>query len=244
MNNALAYARVSTSEQAQEGVSLDAQLERIAAYCRVAGLDLVSTIREEGVSGAVPLANRPGGRDVLRAVAGRHVRHVIALKLDRLFRDAADALNQTRAWDKAGISLHLVDMGGQSLNTMAAVGRMFLTITAAFAELERNLIAERTQAALLYKKSKRQVYGAVPYGYARRGDALKAIEPELDIVRRIQRWNTRGWSLRKIADALNDRQVRTKHGGQWHASTVRYVLRNTLYRCRPCRERNLPPNGS
>jgi len=118
LNQALAYARVSTSAQAEEGVSLDAQLERIGAYCRAAGLDLVETIREEGVSGAMPLANRPGGRDVLRAVASHRGGHVIALKLGRLFRDAADALNQTRAWDKAGISLHLVDMGGQSLNTI------------------------------------------------------------------------------------------------------------------------------
>lgn len=69
---------------------------------------------------------------------------MVALKLDRRFRDAADALVQTRVWDRAGIALHVVDMGGQSLNTASSMGRMFLTMTAAFAELERNLISERT----------------------------------------------------------------------------------------------------
>ena len=102
-------------------------------------------------------------------------------------------------------------------------------MTAAFAELERNLIAERTQAALLYKKSKRLVYGAVPYGFSRYGDALKVIEMEFGVIRKIQEWSARGWTLRKIADVLNRRRVRTKHSRRWHASTVRYILRNSLH---------------
>src|SRR6266576_5058844 len=72
------------------------------------------------------------------------------MKLDRLFRDAEDALRQTKAWDRTGISLHLVDIGGQSMNTGSAMGRMFLTLMAGFAELERNLIAERTTAVLAH----------------------------------------------------------------------------------------------
>lgn len=230
MEKALAYVRVSTTEQAREGVSLDAQEERIRAYCQMSGLSLVTIIREEGISAAKPLAGRPGGQQITSAVTAKRVGHVVALKLDRLFRDAADALNQTRAWDRAGIALHLVDMGGQTLNTATAMGRMFLTMTAAFAELERNLIAERTQAALLYKKSKLLVYGAIPYGYSRYGDALKVIEMEFGIVRQVQKWSARGWSLRKIADALNRKKVRTKHDRRWHASTVRSIIRNSLHR--------------
>ena len=70
-------------------------------------------IREEGVSGAKPLGIRPGGIELLALVATKKVGHIVALKLDRLFRDAADALHQSRAWDKAEIALHLVDMGGK-----------------------------------------------------------------------------------------------------------------------------------
>lgn len=161
------------------------------------------------------------GRPTWGRGSAKRVRHVVSLKLDRLFRDAVDALNQTRAWDRVGIALHPVDMGGQTLNTATAMGRMFLTMTAAFAELERNLIAERTQAALLYKKSKRLVYGAIPYGYSRYGDALKVVEAEFGMVGKIQEWRARGWTLRKIADALNGRRIRTKHDRRWHASTVR-----------------------
>jgi DNA invertase Pin-like site-specific DNA recombinase len=229
VEKALAYLRVSTLEQAKVGVSLEAQEERIQAYCRMSGIGLSILVREEGISATKPLAKRPGGERVVDAVAARRIQHVVALKLDRLFRDAADALNQMRAWDRAGIALHLVDMGGQTLNTATAMGRMFLTMTAAFAELERNLIAERTQAALLYKKSKRLVYGAIPYGYSRYGDTLKVIEMEFDMVRKIQSWHACGWPLRKIADVLNRRRIRTKHSRRWHASTVRYILQNPLY---------------
>ena len=231
MERAFAYVRVSTMEQAREGSSLDAQENRIHAYCKMNRLKLVVVIREEGVSAGKPLAARPGGQDLLRAVASQQARHVVALKLDRLFRDAADALNQTRAWDRTGIpSLHLVDMGGQTLNTATAMGRVFLTMTAAFAELERNLVSERTQAALLYKKSKRLVYGAIPYGYSRYGDALHGVDLEFGKIRQIQDWHTRGWPLRKIAYALNAARTRTKNGRRRHASTIRYILRNPLYR--------------
>src|SRR5438132_14410555 len=97
---AVAYVRVSTTEQAQHGVSLDAQEERIRAYCKMAGLDMVAVIREEGVSGSKALATRPGGQEVMSLVQSGVAHHVVALKLDRLFRDVVDALTQTRAWDK------------------------------------------------------------------------------------------------------------------------------------------------
>src|SRR5579871_2418172 len=127
-NRALCYVRVSTLEQSKFGFSLDAQEQRLRAYCQVAGLEVVDLIREEGVSASIPLAKRPAGAkllDGLRDAIGGGIGHVVCLKLDRLFRDAEDALRQTKAWDKAGIALHLVDMGGHSLNTGSAMGRMF-----------------------------------------------------------------------------------------------------------------------
>lgn len=117
---AVGYIRVSTDEQARGGVSLKAQEEKLRAYCTLAGLELIRVIREEGVSGAKPLAARPGGNELISEVAWKRVQHVVALKLDRLFRDPEDSLRQTRAWDKAGVALHLVDMGGQTLNTASA----------------------------------------------------------------------------------------------------------------------------
>ena len=68
----------------------------------MAGLSLVNVVHEDSISAAKALASRPGGREIVAAVVGKRIGHVVALKLDRLFRDAVDALNQTRAWDRPG----------------------------------------------------------------------------------------------------------------------------------------------
>jgi len=229
MENAVCYVRVSTEEQARFGVSLEAQEERLTAYCKMSGLELVKIVREEGVSASKALHTRPGGEELLKLVAVGQAQHVIALKLDRLFRDAEDALRQTKAWDKAGIALHLVDMGGQTLNTATAMGRFFLNMMAGFAELERNLIAERTEAALSHKKRHLEAYGPTPYGFDRLGEALVTNAREMDVVTDIQRRFKLGESLRSIAKALNDANVPSKTGAKWYASTVKYMLGNDLY---------------
>jgi len=229
-NSAVCYLRVSTLEQSREGVSLDSQDERLRAYCKMSGLDLVRVIREEGVSASKKLSTRPGGQEVLSLIQSKKVQHVIALKLDRLFRDAEDALHQTKEWDKAGVALHLVDMGGQTINTATAMGRFFLNMMAGFAELERNLIAERTATALNFKKNHKQVYSPVPLGYTREGSDLKENDGELSIVNRIMEMRSQGISYDKIAKTFNSKGIPTKTGAKWYASTVCYIVKNNLYK--------------
>ena len=215
LSQAIGYVRVSTLEQAREGVSLDAQEERVRAYCAMSGLTLVALVREEGVSAAKPLESRPGGQEVLRAVAEGRAQHVVALKLDRLFRDAVDALTSTQRWERKGVSLHLVDMMGQALNTGSAMGKMFLTMTAAFAELERNLISERTRTALAHKKAQGVRLGGTPLGET---------DKEAATVARILELREQGTTLRDIAARLTAEGRATKKGGRWQAETVRKVL--------------------
>jgi len=226
---AVAYVRVSTQEQAREGVSLAAQEQRIRAYCEAQGLELVAVIREEGVSGSKPLGMRPAGAELVRALTLSGAAHVVALKLDRLFRDAADALEQTRLWDRKGIAMHLLDVGGASLCTGSAMGRMFLTMMAGFAELERNLIAERTAAALSHKKANRQAYSPTPYGFDRQGSQLIENPKEQRVLVRMRELAEQGASLRGIARTLNADGIPTKRGFRWYARTVGYVLRNSLH---------------
>ncbi|PZN07745.1 MAG: site-specific recombinase [Bacillota bacterium] len=226
---AVAYVRVSTAEQTSEGVSLDGQEERLRAYFTLQGLELVEQIREAGVSASKPLAERPGGKRLLELVGGRWVQHLVALKRDRLFRDAEDALRQTKARDRAGVALHRVDVGGQAVNTATAMGRFFLSMTAAFAELKRSLIAERTQATLSRKKADRKAYAPTPYGFDRDGEVLVENPAEQRVLMMVRTWCAQGWSLRRIAEELNRRRIPSKKGGRWHASTVRYTPKNDLY---------------
>ena len=226
---AVLYIRVSTDEQAQHGVSLDAQQERLQAYCTMRNLEVVEAIRDEGVSAFKRLDQRPGGAALLARIANGDAACVVALKLDRLFRNAADALARTEAWSRAGVALHLVDMGGAALDTTSATGRMMLTMLAGFAEFERALTVERTTAALAFKRSRRQVYGPTPYGYRRKGADLVELRSELATVALVQAWRAEGLSLRAIAERLTTAGVPTKRGGKWHPFTVAYLLQNELY---------------
>lgn len=233
------YLRVSTEEQAREGVSLDAQESRLRAYAEAQGLEVVAVYRDEGVSGAKPLNERPEGAAMLAALEVGAVRHVLAYKLDRLFRDAVDCLRTCRGWDDDGVAMHLVDLGGQAVNTGSAIGRFFLGMLAGVAELERNLIAERTSAALRHKVAKGERVGAPPYGYAATGEGTAWVPvPEeqrvLALIRDLRGDGAR--PLASVADVLNSRGIPTKRGGRWHAASVRGALRTALGRSRTIAE--------
>lgn len=197
---ALGYLRVSTEEQASEGLSLEAQRERIAAYARAQGLGLAEVLSDEGVSAARPLGQRPAGARLLAALEAGEAQAVVAVKLDRLFRDAVDCLATVQGWNERGIALHLLDLGGAAFHSGSALGRFFLTVMAGAAEMERNLIGERTQAALAYKRGRGEWLGAVPYGYRLEEGRLVAHEPEQEVIAAIRRdRRARHLSVRALA---------------------------------------------
>ncbi len=225
-NTAVLYCRVSTEEQAAEGVSLDAQEAALRAYCAMRSLQVVDVVIDAGVSAGKPLDRREGGGRVLTA-AGRDACNVVAWKLDRLFRDAGDCLNVTAAWDRAGVALHLVDLGGQAVDTSTAMGRFFLTVLAGAAEMERNLIRERTAAAMAHKKSRREYCGGeAPYGWqvAADGYHLVANPQEQEVIRIARELKESGLSLRKVAARLEERGLLPRSGRGWHAQSVKGLL--------------------
>lgn len=222
---AIGYVRVSTEEQVREGVSVSAQESKIRAYADLHGLNLVAVYRDEGVSAGKPLASRPSGVELLARIKGGEAGHVIAMKLDRLFRDAVDCLQTAREWDAAGIAMHLIDLGGQTVNTGSAMGRFFMTVMAGAAEMERNLVRERTAAALAHKRDRGERLGTTPLGFVtpEPGAEMEPVPDELEAVRFILRRREGGATYQAIADALEDAGHPTKRGGQWHPATVRAV---------------------
>jgi DNA invertase Pin-like site-specific DNA recombinase len=231
---AVAYVRVSKESQLTQGVSLEAQTERVKAYCTLQSLELVRIVTEDGESAGKRLEERPGGAEVLRTLK-HDARHLIVMKLDRLFRNATDALIQSEAWDQAGIGLHVMDMGGAAIDTRSAMGRFFFSITAAYAEMERRQIGERTAIALQHKRRHRRAYAPTPYGLRREGastrygkDGAAELETEtfeLAILKQLQMLRAQGWTLQELANGLNTRKIPTKRGGrQWWPSTVAKIL--------------------
>lgn len=222
----VAYVRVSTEEQSLEGVSLEAQEARIRAYCAMRGLALTEVVIDAGVSGYKALEVREGGRRVLDMVRSRKVGAVVAVKLDRLFRNCADCLATCAAWDRAGVALHLVDLGGQAVDTSSAMGRFFLTVMAGAAELERNQIAERTSVALQHKKSKGELVGTVPYGYSLRADGvqLESCDSEQDVIQEARALHAHGLSLRAIASTLANHGRLSRTGKPFVPIAIQHML--------------------
>lgn len=226
---AVAVVRVSTGMQVESGASLDAQRIAVEAYARLAGLELVEVVEDAGVSAGLPLVQRPGGRRVLELVERGAVGAVIAPKLDRLFRDAADALAVTRDWDRRGVALHLLDL---RLDTSTAIGRLFLSMLASFAEWERALVSQRTSAALQHLMSQGVTLGADPLGRRRAEDRddcgrlrFADVPEEVATVERIVSLRRAGESLRAIAATLEAEQRKPKRGGsRWSPSVVRAVI--------------------
>ena len=220
------YVRVSTEEQATEGVSLDAQKATLQAYATLRGLELVEIIADEGVSGGKELASRPGGSRVAELASKGKVQAVIACKLDRLFRDAADCLNTTKAWDRKDVALHLIDVGGQSIDTSSTMGRFFLTMMAGVAEMERNMIRDRTKAAMSHKQSKgERVSRFAPFGYRFENDMVVTDESEQLVLNDIRLMRASGRSYQGICDELSDRRIQTKNGEcRWQPMTVKRIL--------------------
>jgi len=131
---AIGYTRCSTQEQSDSGLGMDAQSERIRAYCAMRGIGLDEITIDAGVSGGKPLASRDGGRRLLEAIRKRRADAVVMLKLDRMFRNATDCLATVERWEKAGVALHVVDLGGNAIDTTSAAGRFMLVVLAGAAE--------------------------------------------------------------------------------------------------------------
>jgi len=218
---------VSTDEQAREGASLDVQRERVRAYAAAKGLRLVEVLADEGVSGKD--LRRPALRDLLERCEHGEIAHVIVWKLDRLTRRTRHLLALVEEVFLARrIELHSVS---ESLDTSTPHGRFVLTLFGGLAQMERELIGERTRTALEHKRAAGQPTSHPPLGFApngRRGHMVP-VPDELATVQRILGAHKAGESYAGIAAALNADAVPTKRGGRWYASTVRGVARRRAW---------------
>lgn len=223
MAKAIGYIRCSSQEQADSGLGLEAQRERIKAYCTMKGLELVEVFEDAGVSGGKPLSTRPAGSRVL-AEARKSQAVLIVAKLDRLFRSVADAANTIAALEKKGIQIVSVAEG---FDMTSIYGRAMAQMASVFAELERNMIRERTKAAMDQKKAKGERAGNVPYGKTLDADGktLLPCQVEAATLQTIEHLRfTLSWSLRQIASELNRRGVKTRSGKPWGHSTIQSIV--------------------
>jgi site-specific DNA recombinase len=195
---AIGYIRVSTEDQAREGVSLDNQESKIKSYAALNDLKLTEVIRDEGVSGKS--LDRKGMTKLLDLVDSGRVNAVIVYKLDRLSRKTIDTLNLIEMFEGKGVAFHSIS---EKVDTKSATGRFFLTIISAFAQMERDLMAERTKDALSHKKEKGEWCGRIPYGFKIEDNRLVEDPEQIKVIQKAKRMKRAGKSIRDIADGLD-----------------------------------------
>jgi len=131
---AVGYIRVSTSEQAKEGVSLDNQTAKIKAYSDLNDFNLLEIINDPGMSGKN--LKRPGILKLMKMIKKKKIDTIIVYKLDRLSRKVKDTLELIETFEKKGITFHSIT---EKIDTKTAMGKFFLNITASLAQMERDL---------------------------------------------------------------------------------------------------------
>lgn len=230
---AVIYSRFSPRPDADECESIETQLDRCRAYCAMNDFGITSECEDRETSGATSFADRAGGKKLL-SLLNNGTKHVVVYKLDRMFRDAADCLTQVRRWDQTGVALHLIDMGGQTLNTSSAMGRFFLTMVAGFAELERNLICERTKDAMLrHQANGRRMSKLPPYGWRLNPEnplLLIRDETEQAVIGRIVELFEKRYGVRAIARMMDADGVPCRGRTWYHQLIVRILKREGVER--------------
>jgi putative DNA-invertase from lambdoid prophage Rac len=194
------YCRVSTALQASEGESLEVQRRQLEGWAHMHALTLDRIFVERGVSGSVPLSDRPEGGKLWAQL--RRGDTLVASKLDRLFRSALDALQAVADLKARGVSLVLLDLGGDISGN--GLSKLFLTIAAAFAEAERDRIRERvSQTKRDQKQRGRYLGGKLPYGFrVGQEGALEPVPEQQRVIARAGELRASGAPLRAIRATL------------------------------------------
>ena len=228
-NRWIGYVRVSTSEQANEGVSLAQQRQALERWAELSDVELVEIVEDAGVSGTVPVSERPGGQRVFEALESGAATGVVFTKLDRMFRNTIDTLRTVyERFEPAGWGFACLDM---ALDTSTSAGKLQLTIMAGVAQNWRDQIADRTREAMAQLKRQGVRVGRPPMGwsYSEEEDAdgrrvVVPVEREARTIARAKELREQGKTLAVIAETLTAEGHTTKRGGHWHPTSVNRLL--------------------
>lgn len=221
MTRAVAYIRVSTAKQAERGLSLEAQREKVEAYAKLYDLELVEVIVDPGVS--AKSLDRPGLQRALSYLVDRAAEALLVVKLDRLTRSVRDLDTLIHRYFVDG-RWALLSVGEQ-IDTRSAAGRLVLNVLASVSQWEREATGERTSVALRSKSAGGgYVGGDPPYGWRAIEGGLLKDEEEQNTIRRARALREIGWSLRSISAALADAGRLSRRGRPFSPAQLRRIL--------------------
>ena len=227
MKKIIAYCRVSTDNQKEEG-TIELQVEAIKDYCKSRDLELVEIFKDEGISGG--LENRPALADLFSFLEEvKDIDAVVIFKLDRLARDLYIQEHIIKKLE--ALNVGLISTKEPNLASDDPLRKAFRQFMGIVAELEKSFITMRLSGGRINKAKKgRYAGGGVAIGYKSEGKELVISGEEAEIVKNIYKLRRGRKGLREIARTLNENNIPTARGGKWYAGTVKYILENPIYK--------------
>ena len=218
------YTRVSTEDQAKEGFSLDAQLDKLRLYCHARQWDIFNEFIDDGYSGRT--IKRPGYSQLMHSIDSWDI--LLVIKMDRIHRNSKHfmlMMEELQRQNKEFVSMT------ESLDTSTAMGRFVMDIIQRIAQLESEQIGERVYSGMQQKaKTNGGPLGFnIPYGYYYDDGLLYPDPEEAKIVERIFQMYLSGNSMKQIAFQLNKEHIPTKQKRVWGSETVSKILKNKRY---------------
>jgi DNA invertase Pin-like site-specific DNA recombinase len=228
---AVGYTRVSTQDQAREGVSLADQRQKIEAWAQSKGVALRAVHEDAGVSGK-STEGRPGLAQALDEVS--RVQGVLVVSsMSRVSRSTRDMLTIAQNLEDAGADLVSLT---ESIDTTGAAGRMVFRMLAVLGEFERDLVSERTKSALAYKKSKGEAISRAPRGLKIADNGQLEVDPASDglvLAQRARELRAQGLTYQAIADQLTTEGFKPapnpsthREGTRFYPSSARWLVVN------------------
>lgn len=221
------YCRVSTDEQAREGVSLDEQQERLKAYCKAMGWsDEVLLFIDDGYS--AKSTDRPQLKRLMTYIENGEISKVMVTKLDRMSRRLLDLLTLIDMFQQHEVAFISIS---ESFDTNTPSGRLTLQVLGAVAEFERERIRERVLDNMFHAANQGKWLTQSPYGYRLDEKALVIYEPEAKLVRQMyDLYLNQGLGFFAIARQLNEQGIPSRHNKEWSIRSVKLLLSNPVYK--------------
>lgn len=221
---AVIYLRVSTDEQAKSGLGLEAQKRLCEEAAAKLGITEIQVYSDEGISGSVPIAERPVLSEALASL--RKGDTFIVAKRDRIARDMFIALSVEQLLKARKASFISAAGEGSGADTNDLSGLIQRRMFDLFAEVERQMIRSRTKAALQSKKLKGERIGAIPYGYTLSSDGvhLAVCEREQKIIALVKELKAKGFSSRGTVLFLNEKGIPSRTGNLWSRTQITRML--------------------
>lgn len=225
---AAGYTRVSTPSQVKEGESLHLQEDAIQNYANTKNWELTEIYSDKGESGAKQ--DRPELMRLLQDGKDKKFQALIVHRLSRFGRNARELLNNYHTLKEYGTEVHFVK---EQIDSSTTTGRLLLTIMAAIAEMEREIIEEQMAENKLSKwRDNRAFVGTLPLGYSwnKETKEIEAVQEEAKLYTRIvSLYLDEGLSFTDIALKLTAEGIKGKRGGRLTSEAMSYILKNPAY---------------